>query len=308
MSALQQFEYQESSAPPELYIEPLNTPDMLTITEYKTHVAGSRVDFMHFKPRYVSDQTPLIIVPGYCATVGAYEEFANQLALHGREVAYAKSPRGQHLWNALQPEHMRDVLRLQSQATWYVLKHIVDTESGGKADLIAHSMGMVVAAKLATAKSGHIRSISSAGGAGLDGPHGVTSMLRKGAGVMLHEISPHAIESPHRVVPMVAIDTVKHVLRDPIRTLREGYAVARVDIANDLAFAKDHGIKIGAFLFEHDGFFTPNAVLSHSEQYFDSYNIVPYAQHIYPQTNPYEHALQQIDSLQRLNIAVSRVA
>lgn len=279
---------------PEIDSTPALVPVMndVEVCQRADRIAGATIRLSRFKPDVLSDEVPVLVNGGYCAPAEAYFNFALGLAKAGRDVTLVHSPRIQNPIQALRPENMRDVLRLQSQANWSVLRDIE------YADIVGHSMGLVVALRSAREKHERIRSVSAAGGAGLDGPHGVAKMLLRGlsGGPDFNARSG------------LAYKTAQHMLQDPVRTIREGLSVARVDVRSDLEAAKDHGIKIGAFLFGKDRLFNPQDVLDHSEPYFDQYEVVPHATHNFPIRHPFEHAPQQADGLNRLNSTVSQVA
>jgi hypothetical protein len=291
MAALEPLNHLESET---ISRSPALVPAMneIAVSQTVDRIAGATIRLSRFKPEALNDEVRVLINGGYCAPAEAYFSFALGLAQTGRDVTLVHSPRIQSPRQALRPDNIRDVLRLQSQANWSVLR---DVEY---ADIVAHSMGLVIALRSAREKHEHIRSVSAAGGAGLDGPHGITKML-------LRSISSGP-DFEARSCGLV-YKTAQHVLQDPVRTIREGLSVARIDVRSDLEAAKNHGIKIGAFLFGNDKLFSPQDVLEHSEPYFDQYDIVPEATHNFPIRHPFDHAPQQAAALSRLNGTISQV-
>lgn len=265
--------------------------DNIAALRGRIKVAGSRVRYTHLVPKALTDEVPMVIVNGYCGTESAYKQLAIELATQGREVVYIRPPRTQSPFMAMRPDHIRDVLKLQAQATWGTIKGIRSYTGHELYDLYGHSMGVPIATKTAVHKPGYIRYAILAGGAGQNGHNTLPGMLKKTITVARNDVARGHQDITRYVHPTrIALDTAHHVLRRPDRTVREGYAVARIDDRDTLRRLGDTSVKIGAILFEKDGYFPPSEVLAASGDYFDDVEITPGATHIYPQDHPFEHA------------------
>lgn len=283
MSALEQLPSHEGN---ESFL-PTIERGYVEVTQDERSIGGAIVRRTRFVPDQLSDDVPVIINGGWCAPAKLYFKLAAGVAESGRDVSVVHPPRSQDLRHSISSDNFKDVLRLQSQANWAILRELE------YADIVAHSMGLVIALRTANQKPNNMRSISASGGAGLDGPHGVTRMALRCLG--------EATDFNYRT-GIFPLQTLSHVLRDPVRTAREGVSAARADVHLDLEQARSNGIKIGAFLFGKDKLFSPEAILHHSGTHFDSFEIIPDAKHNYPITNPAEHAAQQATSLRQLNM------
>lgn len=277
--------------------------DNVAVSRARAQIAGARVRFTHLVPSETVDETPVGIVNGFCGTESAYKQLAVELAIQGREVFYIRPPRTQTPFMALRRDHIRDVLKLQSQATWGVMKAIRSYTGHELFDLYGHSMGVPITTKTALHKPEHVRSVVLAGGAGQNGRNTFLGMVKKTVGVARKDVRQGRKELTQYVHPLVILgDTAHHALRRPDRTVREGFTVARIDDRPSLERLHNSVVKVGALLFEKDGYFNPSDVLAASGIYFDEVEVTPEATHVYPQDHPREHASDVNAMLRRLAV------
>lgn len=288
---------------PQQQIDALHDNDV-AVLRARTKIAGARIRFTHLIPSIQTDEVPVGIVNGFCGTESAYKQLAVELALQGREVFYIRPPRTQTPFMAMRPDHIRDVLKLQSQATWSVMRAIRSYTGHDLYDLYGHSMGVPITTKTALHKPNNVRSIVLAGGAGQNGQNSFRGMVRKSIDVARNDVVRGHKDIIRHVHPgVMALDTAHHVLRRPDRTVREGFTVARIDDRPTLRKLKDMPVRVGAILFEQDGYFKPDEVLAVSGHLFDAIQVTPEATHIYPQDHPEEHGSDVHGMLLQLSMA-----
>lgn len=293
----------EDAEVPQQQIEALQENNV-TVSKGIARIGGARVRFTHLVPSVISDEVPIGIVNGYCGTESAYKQLAIEVALQGREVFYKRPPRTQTPFMAMRYDHLRDVLKLQSQATWGVMKAISHYSHHSQFDIYGHSMGVPIAIKAAGEKPDYVRSLILAGGAGLNGKNTFRGMLRKTVDVARNDVGGGRKELTKYVNPaVILVDTAHHVLRRPDRTVREGFTVARIDARPSLRRLHGTGINIGAILFEKDGYFKVDEVMAASGDLFDDVEITLGATHVHPQDHPIEHADVVANMSQRLAAA-----
>jgi pimeloyl-ACP methyl ester carboxylesterase len=287
----------------------------VAVARARAKIGGASVRFTHLVPSHQTDEVPIGIVNGYCGTESAYKQLAVELSLLGREVFYIRPPRTQTPFMAMRFDHLTDVLKIQSQATWGAMRAIRSYTDHEQFDLYCHSMGVPIGLKAALHKPEHVRSVVLAAGAGLNGENTFWGMAHKSVNVARKDVRSGRKGLTQHVHPAVILaDTVHHVMRRPDRTVREGFTVARIDARPYVRELRKTAVNIGAILFEEDGYFPVEEVLTAcsaptpSGTLFDLVRITPGATHIYTQDHPAEHAHDVADLSRELVQRTGRLA
>ena len=307
MSAELSPEISNHTLPEGLYVVPEAAP-VIFRTELSERIGGATVKFTLLQHESPIERTPTLIIPGFCAPASAYERFAQNIAAQGRNVVYGKSPRTQSILSDLQTAHRHDVLRLQAQANWGISRVAMRFLEAEQVDVIAHSMGFPIGIKYAAHKPDMVRSIVSTGGAGMDYHQSMRKRVGQGTKVIARSALRVAASGNRTAIPKLALEASAHIVRQPHRTIREGCAVANLDITPELTRARDAGVRLGMMLFEKDEFFKPDTTLEHSGHFFDETAIIPNAYHNYPLVEPEQHALHQATMFSKLNSLPARTA
>lgn len=278
----------------------------VTVTKGQIRTSNAKVRYTLLAPEHSVDGTPVIIGNGYWATDDAYKPFAAQLALEGHTVALVKPPRTQDILPSLHPKHLKDVLLLQAQALWAVMKVMGEDQY----DLYGHSMGGPVTSRVAEEKAERVRSLILAGPAGMDGGNGFITMLGNTGVLARRDVYGHRHDLRRNGTPNLLFGTLYHGFRRIDRTAREGITVAREDIRPRLQRIQESGIAIGALLFDQDAYFKSERILAASGYYLEAVHRTPDASHVYPQDHPVEHASDVAAMSDRLKTpaAVSSIA
>jgi pimeloyl-ACP methyl ester carboxylesterase len=279
--------------------------------EVDARLGSTALDCLYYHPDVATDDTPIGIAEGLGAPRGVYLEVAEAVAELGRPVILYKPPRVENALSAFQPENIRDPLIFQMKAVHAALKAIHNSERvtelrGGRpvseVDLAGHSMGNYIAVGAAhhdtVEQPGDvsIRTLTSIAGAGLDWNNGPQQLQRHAKrmwpGIILNEVykgAPYIIKASSNEVRM---DAINHIFRNLPRLLRETVKIVWSPgvhkKARDLI---EHGVPYGAILPAEDEFFYHVKVLQRSGDILgDNYDVVPNANHVYPNTHPKEFA------------------
>lgn len=270
----------------------------VSVYEGRTAIAGARVEFKVFEPDHVSEETPIHIRNGFFGAGPAYFGLAAALAKRGRRTVVSECVRDQFGLGtfALNP------LRLPAQAGYGVIKYTNAIFGTRQADIIGHSMGGPTTTQLALRHPGMIRAISYTGPAGQDGRNQIPYRLKSAVKVLGDEVVTNSVKLRQEYDPerSMVVDAIGYGARF-IRTAREAIAVARVDDAEHIRALHRLGIRIGAVLMEHDGFFNPTDIQITMRGAYDAIHIIPDAIHIDPNINPDSHAQTQLEMFATLN-------
>lgn len=231
-----------------------------------------------------------------------YWGVAKVLASQGRRTVVTEVVHQQALPNALHP----NVLRIQAQAGYAVMKWVGEEYGSEQADVIAHSMGGLTTTAIAERHPHRIRSISYTGSAGQDGHRSIWHRLGGTTRVVGREIVPsiQGVRSDYDPTRSILLDAAAQ-LAHPVRTLREAMTVAQADDRAGIRNLRDNtAIHLGAVLLENDGYFDPADVLTASRGLFHDVLFVKHAMHIDPVARPHHHAAVQLQMLDQLNHTV----
>lgn len=262
-------------------------------------IDGAKVRYRVYEPVEASEDTPIHIRNGYMASGPAYYAIAEELAKLGRWTVVTESVRSQWSVNVLDT----NVLRLQAKAGYAAMRDVAYWLNTPKADILAHSMGGVVANMIAEHHPHRVRSISYTGAAAQDGEHTLMNRAHRIPGVINHQVVPNisALRENSSSTTQLAVETLKYIFPHVLRTIGEGVQVARADNRAVIPRLRQLGIATGAVLMEHDGFFELETMKKVADELHDLVVVIPEGIHIDPNINPRPHAELQVDVFDELN-------
>lgn len=265
-------------------------------------IAGAEVRYTYELPQQVIDEVPLLIVPGYGGVKSAYQRLRQTVAAHGKPAVSFRPPRNQSMLGGLSPAHLLQPSKLQSQASWAVMRDIEMADGPGEFDLLAHSMGGQTAINAALHKPEHVRSIIFMASAGLD-LHTLRDMRERGTNFLKEELFPNLGRLAMGHHPKIAPDTLHYIFRNSRRTIQEGISVANCDIREKVKSLGGIGIKTAALQFPADRLFPLDGVVKHSSKLFDVFRVYsdPNAGHLTPQLDPVNVARANLSILEELH-------
>lgn len=271
-------------------------------------IAGSVVEMTYEEPDTVLHPEPILLSPGYCGIKSAYGNLRHYLAERGTPAISYRPPRTQENFAWLHPTHLKDVERLQAQAAYSVMREVKQAVGFEKFIISGHSMGGRTGVRTALEHPEYIDSLLLVGSAGLHGHHTLGEMMLRGGRVIKNEIVPGLPKLAENSSRSAGADALYYIFRDPVRTLREGVAVASCDSREDLTKIRNMGIGIGALLFGRDGFFEQDDIMKHSGNLLDVVRVIEDANHIEPQLNPEKNAAIQLEIVCALHATALRAA
>lgn len=224
-------------------------------------IAGADVNYKLEVPLDATDPVPAIIVPGYGGIEMSYAGLRHASAIRGKATATFTIPRTQSIRHALHPSHILHPEKLPSQAVWGVMRDIMQRDDMPfpieQFDLDAHSMGGLTASEVAMRKADHVRSITFMASVGLTG-HSRLSLLRKLPEFFSHDLRLALTEIQLEDNVRALMDMTNYMLRNPIRTAFEGWAVGGCDIRGSVKLLGKlgvKGVKTAALAFPEDPLF-----------------------------------------------------
>lgn len=241
------------------------TPNSSFIGEVS--VAGTSSTFCLEVPDNPVSETVNVIVYGFAGCDAAYQGLANAMTHEqGLITLTCRLSRFQHPSAALHPSHLTKPTALTSKIVRASIGALPDYGLSDKVNLFGHSMGGWIGAELAEHKPHIVDNLVLFGSAGLIDHSPLT--LAPGIPKLLGRIAFDLVtRRPDAVQPKHALDTVKHVLRNPLLTVGEAMAVSMCDIRQ--------------ILQSIDG---PTVAILHpsDDEFFDSNKVVDAASSITP--------------------------
>ncbi len=282
-----------------------------SVEQWKTKIGGAVVRSTVWIPDQPIDRTKAVLIAGgFGAPEVAYMKVAVDMVNRGYMVGTWSPPRSQSpaSLSTYKAGHMVDPLLVQSQAGYATWKGIQERTGAEHVDLVGHSMGFLIAQRIAkriveTQPPDTVHTLLSDAGAGLDGPGSLGRHFEQMAIIIEEELKAEAnnMYDPESRKAFI-YHALYYLLRSPIRLAREGAAcVLRKDATHTLPPLKEAGIKVGAILPGNDSFFREEDVLAASGSLLDDIVHIEGAKHVDMNTNP-QHGNYIADSLARLEI------
>ncbi len=241
---------------------------------------GAGMDVHRLEVRDTQAKSPPILVAGGWAT-GPHS--LDDLCAHlsdemGATTSYFTHPR----WGGVvsgEPEFPREELR-KARMLITLAEHERSLESTRSGDrsyagmrLVAHSEGAIYAMIAAVLRPDLFAQIVLYAPAGLQGPDSVTSLVIRYIQEMLQDTTDRpdmselqswvrrqvntrlSVTPPHEVAQQKRRGTIilaRHALANPVRSLREGMAIAGTDIFDLIGEVRSQGVQVGIIAPAHD--------------------------------------------------------
>lgn len=232
----------------------------------------------------IHQESPAIIIEhGYMASEPAYNRYASELASLGFRVAHGAMPRSSSPWRHYHPKNLRDALRAHSQMLNGFSKEMVRQypDSPEQHYFVGHSLGGLAVSKFISYRPEAADSAVLLASAGLK-PHSFLQMANRAGQAVRQEIVPFVRNAPQEDRLELAVHSLRHMLRNPLFTLREGYHAATGDAVSGIRAARAKGVKVGALWLTHDTFFPLHEVDEPIKAEFDHWRIT-FGNHLAPQ-------------------------
>lgn len=256
-------------------------------------------------PEDVIDPIPLLLVPGFGGIKPAYRALRKAVVQNGKPAITFHPPRTQRRFAGLHPAHLFHPEKLLAQSTNAVARDVRDRHGDRRGfdriDGAGHSMGGPGLMNAAFFHPEFYRVLVAMASAGLDG-HNVVDMGRRLPGVVRGDLTIPPHEHVRRNVRTVK-NGAHYVLRNPLRTVTEGYAVASGDIRPTVRALGDLGVvQLAALQFPADRFFPLEKVREKSADLFHDFreHPDPNATHEWPQEDPEGVALELLSTVSGL--------
>lgn len=268
----------ETNAP-----EPLHAEEALLFTTEtdSVNVRGIAVDFTISHPANPSGRPPSMIYHGFAGSEVAYAGLREELATNGETAITIRTPRDATL------DHRQE--RLQSLAYWAVIKELRDLHPSRRVNLLAHSMGSLLAAKTAAYKNrGNDKPVDNLV---MVSPPGLTNhnIINLIPGAIL--LGKNLIRDLHTERPIEpnrqnAVEALAHILRNPVRTAGEMFCVAHCDTRLLFPSLGYLGVRTAILQLEDDELFKTSKVSQIAPNIVDHYEILQGLGHGGPITKP----------------------
>jgi pimeloyl-ACP methyl ester carboxylesterase len=218
----------------------------------RAKIAGAEVDYTYERPlECITDEVPLLIVPGYAGIKPAYRRFREEVVQSGKPAITMRPVREQAMVAALHPHYLLHPGALPTRAAYGVLSDVQKKYDIDEFDVAGHSMGGWIVALLAERHFNKVRSASFVASAGLE-DHSLTRLISRLPDFMAHEFLPNFPSLAHDTGVRSAIETLHYVWRNPYRTCVEGIGVSNCDIRPTLSHLGELGVKTAIMNFGSD--------------------------------------------------------
>lgn len=241
-------------------IEKISTLDLRQEVNHK----GVRADLFIAAPidnQHSKNQSDVLILPGYMATIPAYEEYARELsAITGARVGVVELPLTHGLlkkYKDLHPNHLFNPFRLEGQVAVAAAQHLEQSriKDYQPISVVGHSKGGGVGAEMMTQKPALFDKLILNKTAGMQN-HSFLEMLNRAKNCATQEIAPligiHSREQAFRL----GASTLKHVVSSPTRLVLQGYRAGTLKgLHEQIAFIRSNDISVYAQWGRTDEFF-----------------------------------------------------
>ena len=289
---------------PQIYPTTLSRHNVIVTDHSGEAIACTRSTIESPLTQNVTDPVPLLWVPGYGGIKPAYRRPREGSAQDGRISVTWRPVRDLSLLNTFKPSNLRHPELLPRRTLEAVINDVCEQTESDQVDLACHSMGGFIAALAAAKDPSKIRNLVLVASAGLE-RHSLRTLARRSIPFVRGEFIPHFHTLREENEARMALEALDYFLRNPLRTLAEGLAVANCNIVDDLDRIRNAGIMIGGLLFASDELFIEANIRDQSEHLFhilDTFDDGSVG-HMGPQLHGQAVAHAVVDITQRLNLA-----
>jgi pimeloyl-ACP methyl ester carboxylesterase len=212
---------------------PWETPP-ITSCVGEVSVAGATAGFQLDIPDDPVDLTVNVIIYGFAGCDAAYRGLAQAMSQEqGLITLSCHLARLQHPRAALHPVHLKNPTALSSKIIRASIGKLPEYGLSDKVNLFGHSMGGWIGSELAAHKPQLVDKLVLFGSAGLieHSPLSLAPGIPRLVGRIAFDL---ATKRPDAIQPRHAIDTLRHVLSNPLLTSGEALTVSRCDIRDTL--------------------------------------------------------------------------
>lgn len=197
-------------------------------------VAGTSSTFSLDIPQNPVDKTVNVVIYGFAGCDAAYRGLAKAMTQEqGLITMTCQLSRFQHPKAALHPSHLTKPTALTSKIVRASIGALPNYGLSDRVNLFGHSMGGWIGAELAAHKPHIVDNLVLFGSAGLIDHSPLT--LAPGIPKLLGRIAfDLATRRPDAIQPRHAVDTLKHIVSNPVLTVGEAMAVSKCNIRETL--------------------------------------------------------------------------
>ena len=207
------------------------------------------------------DQSDVLILPGYMATIPAYEDYARELSsITGARVAVVELPLTHGVTKKhrdFHPNHIFNPFRLEGQVGVAAAQHLQQSriKEPQPISVVGHSKGGGVGAEMVAEKPALFNKLILNKAAGMQ-DHSFLEMLYRAKNCAAQEIAPlfgtHSVDQAIRL----GASTLKHIISSPTRLLLQGYRAGTLKgLHEQIAYIRCNDTKVYAQWGRTDEFF-----------------------------------------------------
>ena len=254
-------------------------------------IAGAQVSYTYREPTdeaMITDEVPLAITPGWGGPELAYRSLGVATAEMGKPSITYNAPRSKGLHD-LNPYHLFKVAKFASQAAWGVMRDVKDTLHHELFDVYGHFLGGQTAVNVALHKPQHVRGVILDGSCGLENTT-LREMINRTGQFGKEELWPALPKLARGNGPMIGLQALHYIFRNPPRTLAEGLNAGSANLHPHIKELVARGIGAAAIQSPKDIYFHAEAVERDASHLFgDRFHVRhdPEANHLAPQLDPY---------------------
>lgn len=241
-------------------VEKVPTVDLRQQVDHK----GVRADLFIAAPEDIQlskDQSDVLILPGYLATIPAYEDYARELAaVTGARVGVVELPLTHGLLKKhkdLHPRHVLNPFRLEGQIAVAAAQHLQQSriKDAQPISIVGHSKGGGVGAEMVAHKPDLFNKLVLNKTAGMQ-DHSFIEMLSRAKNCATQEIAPLISSHSREQAIRLGVSTVRHVLSSPTRLILQGYRAGTLKgLHEQIAQIRSNDISVYAQWGRTDEFF-----------------------------------------------------
>lgn len=238
------------------------------------HTAYAEVNYTREEPHAddLEDAVPMVWANGYLGVMAAYDSPRHATASRGKTGINFEVGRTQRFPQNLNPLHLLKPQLLHGLALHDLIRVLQREQEIEKVDIAGHSFGGFIATEVADHNPDDVRFLYQVAAAGLNG-HDLRTMRKR---------VPYVAADIRRSAPRLRGEQghlvwqeAKHFWRNPLRTLGEGIVAGTCDSMPAIGRIRQAGVKVGAALFEQDGFFEIESVLRNIDGKIDDISVHP---------------------------------
>lgn len=217
----------------------------------------AEVESVDIRPENPKTDTPVLIAPGFAATMESYKDGMGLLAGKNRRVVSLDHPRrGGTIPKSLNEEIEKYPDEELRKA--HTILGLLEQKNIEKTDVIAHSEGTVNVSIAAMLHPEKFRNIVFYSPAGLIGNDNLARLIK---GVMAHPERPETMskfpmtEAEKEYLKLTSDILPDYVKGNPLRAAKEMLAISQAEIKSMIAYLREKGIKIVVIAAVDDTFF-----------------------------------------------------